>query len=860
MSETLGMIIFKNIESNEYLQEIYEGIIYNYSLKLFKMNRKIPRTFEIDDALRFADLLSKSMDNDNADKHKVWAQEIIALLFRLYPEDERVKFYIGSVLSNVCNYRGLSLRENTFRPLNSFEKTYEEYKKTLLKIPGCDDQYFFKSQRDVFDSLQKDQFSYSGPTSMGKSFVIRMFIKEQIVQGTPKNYAIVVPTKALINEVSSRIITDSRELLSDKNYRVVTAAGALSLQQQHNFILVLTPERLLYLLLERPDFKLDYLFIDEAHKISSKDSRSPFYYKIVDMLSKRENKPHFIFSSPNIPNPEVYLNLVKSDSMQNDDKMITSFSPVSQIKYIIDLVDSNVKLYNDYNRKFIDIAKLKENVTLTKIIAKIGSDDKNIVYCSSTAKAIEFARAYASILKTDDNKELHSIANEVKNEIHDDYYLAELLTKGVAYHIGYLPANIRMRIEDLFRSGDIKTIFCTSTLVEGVNLPADNLFITSYKNGLSHMNSVDFKNLVGRVGRIEFNLYGNVFLVRLNKQTETKKYIELIENDVPIQKLSVVSELTKPQKQLIVDSLSKGTIELSRHPKKQSNDNYDLMRKFALILLRDIMLENNSLVVKEFSNLLTPDIVNSIKLSFKKKTTDDDINISIDQVENLTDAIKIGLCYPNFNDRGHVDYKQLVSFLERLCSVFKWDKYEASTLGHVGKKSGKHGKLRWYAVILSQWIKGNGLSLIIKDAIQHKVDNPSSGVEIDGKVVDYDDSLLHRNVVISDTLNAIEEVILFRISNYFLRFSAEYKRFHKLSSIPNDWYEYVEYGTTNPLTIFLQRNGFSREAATYIKKHPEYIEQIDLEYKVKSSILNCQSRLVCKEATEIRYNIPELFS
>ena len=374
------------------------------------------------------------------------------------------------------------------------------------------------------------------------------------------------------------------------------------------------------------------------------------------------------------------------------------------------------------------------------------------------------------------------------------------------------------------------------------------------------MNSVDFKNLVGRVGRIEFNLYGNVFLVRLNKQTETKKYIELIENDVPIQKLSVVSELTKPQKQLIVDSLSKGTIELSRHPKKQSNDNYDLMRKFALILLRDIMLENNSLVVKEFSNLLTPDIVNSIKLSFKKKTTDDDINISIDQVENLTDAIKIGLCYPNFNDRGHVDYKQLVSFLERLCSVFKWDKYEASTLGHVGKKSGKHGKLRWYAVILSQWIKGNGLSLIIKDAIQHKVDNPSSGVEIDGKVVDYDDSLLHRNVVISDTLNAIEEVILFRISNYFLRFSAEYKRFHKLSSIPNDWYEYVEYGTTNPLTIFLQRNGFSREAATYIKKHPEYIEQIDLEYKVKSSILNCQSRLVCKEATEIRYNIPELFS
>lgn len=159
-------------------------------------------------------------------------------------------------------------------------KQYEEYKKSILRIPSQSEGYFFKSQRAVFDSLKKERFSYSGPTSMGKSFVMRVFIKEQIIKGIQSNFAIVVPTKALINEVSSRIITDLKELLSEKNYRVVTAGGAIALQQEHNFVLVLTPERLLYLLLERPDFKLDYLFIDEAHKISSKDSRSPFYYKV----------------------------------------------------------------------------------------------------------------------------------------------------------------------------------------------------------------------------------------------------------------------------------------------------------------------------------------------------------------------------------------------------------------------------------------------------------------------------------------------------------------------------------------------------------------------------------------------------
>jgi len=687
-----------------------------------------------------------------------------------------------------------------------------------------------------------------------------VFIKEQIANGEQKNFAVIVPTKALINEVSSRIITDLKELLAERDYRVVTAGGALSLQQNHNFVLVLTPERLLYLLLERPDFKLDYLFIDEAHKISSKDSRSPFYYKICDLLSKRENKPHFIFSSPNIPNPDIYLRLTGGTDDANE-RMTTSYSPVSQMKYIIDLVQREVKLHNDYSKKFIDIAKLKENVSLTQMIKAAGKQSQNIVYCSATSKAIEYALDYANSLPVrEDKPELLALSKEIKGQIHNDYYLAELLTKGVAYHIGYLPADIRLHIEELFRSGDIQTIFCTSTLIEGVNLPADNLFITSYKNGLSHMTPVEFRNLVGRVGRIEFNLYGNVFLTRIESNVEPQKYIDLIEKEIPEQRLSLVSELSTPQKKVIVDCLSKGNIELLKYPSSQSVENYALMRKFALILLKDIMSDRNSLVRKEFASLLSTEVESKIRTAFSNKTTDDDINISSDQVENLTTAIAKGLAYPALTEQGKVDYQQLVLFLEKLCDIFKWEKYEKSTLGHKSVKSGQHGKLRWYAVILAQWISGNGLSIIMQSAINYKKDHPSSGVEVDRIIVDYDDSIKHRNIVISDTLNAIEDVILFRIANYFLRFSSEYKRFHKIDVIDNDWYEYVEYGTMNPLTIFLQRNGFSREASTYVKQHLEYITLINGEYKVKDALLKCPSKAVCKEAAEIKYNIPELFT
>ena len=90
---------------------------------------------------------------------------------------------------------------------------------------------------------------------------MRMFIKDEIMHDSQKNYALIVPTKALINEVRSKVIKDLENNLENCNYRVVTAASDIVLEEEHNFILVLTPERLLYLLISKPDLQVDYLFI-----------------------------------------------------------------------------------------------------------------------------------------------------------------------------------------------------------------------------------------------------------------------------------------------------------------------------------------------------------------------------------------------------------------------------------------------------------------------------------------------------------------------------------------------------------------------------------------------------------------------
>ena len=138
-----------------------------------------------------------------------------------------------------------------------------------------------------------------------------------------KNFALIVPTKALINEVRGKVIDDLGEKANpDKiNYRVVMAASDIKVQ-------------------------IDYLFIDEAHKLSGKNSRAPFYYKVVDMLMKREHKPHFIFTSPNIPNPQVYIRMMTNIEAGDDNKLSISYSLVVQVKFLVDLKNREIQVYN----------------------------------------------------------------------------------------------------------------------------------------------------------------------------------------------------------------------------------------------------------------------------------------------------------------------------------------------------------------------------------------------------------------------------------------------------------------------------------------------------------------------------------
>lgn len=293
---TFGEHLFSRIDDNAYLQKLYHNILINYSKRLFSFDEMEEQPVNIGDALTFADVLSKSCGTNLSDIHKTRAQEMVALLYDMYPQDEQVKYYLGSVLANTGNFLGMNRLTPDFENASLLERVFMHFNMDYLSVPSDGGARFFPAQKEIYDSLSRPYFSYSAPTSMGKSFMMRAFIKQQIMEGTKKNFALLIPTKALINEVTSELIESLTTLLKETDYRIVTSSGSMALETKHNYIFVLTPERMLYILIDDPDLMIDYLFVDEAHKISSGDKRSAFYYKVINKLEERNNNAHMIVS------------------------------------------------------------------------------------------------------------------------------------------------------------------------------------------------------------------------------------------------------------------------------------------------------------------------------------------------------------------------------------------------------------------------------------------------------------------------------------------------------------------------------------------------------------------------------------
>ncbi len=153
-------------------------------------------------------------------------------------------------------------------------------------------------------------------------------------------------------------------------------------------------------------------------------------------------------------------------------------------------------------------------VNLAKHFA--GPDDVSLIYRNRPSEADKVAGELAELFDETGDEELDDFGQFLRQEVHRHYRLSSMVRRGIAFHYANIPQIVRSRIEDLAKRRKLKFVCCTSTLLQGVNLPAKNIFLENPKTGQGETGKIspgDFWNLIGRAGRLNQEFSGNVFCI-----------------------------------------------------------------------------------------------------------------------------------------------------------------------------------------------------------------------------------------------------------------------------------------------------------------------------------------------------------
>lgn len=862
----LGEYLYEHLANNEYLIKLMYDLSLQYALGLFSGTCKLTSK-QKNDLLKFADLLGKSISDQENNEQKNTALRIVAMLSKMYPNDPSVRLISNEVLTGFNNFLPRKKQGYSLVPTIDYlwNGALREYQKKKRQIPGQASLSFIGKQDIIFNSLENELNSFSAPTSMGKTFLIEKYIEFKVKNGSIGNFAITVPSRALITEVKSKFIDDLGTSLSENHYRVISHPEEYWLDYEGNFIFVMTPERLSALIYQNPGIRFSHLFIDESQKITETTSRSIFYYEIFDQIKEWNDPPKVTFAAPLVPNPGVFKQLVETG--KGDKGLQITESPVTQVKIIFDRYANKTLVYDDLSKKAIPIFSFEGSWTTPGIVLsmlnKLEDSKCNLVYYGSKKNAISDAVVVGRQLPELDDKELNELADYISRKIHPNYILVDLIRKGIAFHTGELPINVRIRIEEACREGLLKLVFCTSTLLEGVNLPTDNIFVTTLHNGKGKLSRLDFLNLIGRVGRLGHSKIGNVFLITGESEkshSNRDAYLSMIAGKLNKAKLSVTA-IKPTQAAAIKRSLEQGNVRLEE---LKEHRNYNLIRKLSLLYIKELKNNRSGVVREHLAKSINPDEEKKILQALQNRYSDmleDDINFSSDQSEKLREKISQGDigAYPDIYKGEKLNLSETKAFLLKLSEIFDWKIYESDFIKSKEDKEIQEKIMEDDAKLTLLWVSGYSLREICDFAI--KIRNPKSGdTGFLNRVSKYNDevpNITWDTITINAVMNRLQK-LQFVLGKYFLKVTQELT---KSGAAPqNDWYKFLEYGTDSDLRIWLQQSGYSRESSEYIEEHKDelVIEEFD-GWKVSKLVQYVDDIDVANETKEVMVNVPEIF-
>lgn len=378
-------------------------------------------------------------------------------------------------------------------------------------------------QHDLWKNLvDKRRVALAAPTSAGKSFVLQNYLASLFNENPNGSVVYIVPTRALIAQVSEDL-RGSLSAIDGEKPEIVTVPIDAETPLPARALYIMTQERVQLGLIAHPDFRADTVVVDEAHSIAD-GARGVLLQWVVDDLLRRKPALQIMFASPIIENLDVFGRLFGLD----DIKEFPSVEPtVSQNFLPVDIgsaTKGRITIFTcgDGSQSSREVMTLSLGQTiasrtekLVHIAARFGDGQSNIVYANGAAEAEKIAIQLADLLsEREPTDEQLALAELAKEAVHPNYVLIDCVRKGVAFHYSNIPTQLRRAIEQAASVGHIDFIVCTSTLLQGVNLPAKNVFMCAPEKGRTKpLESTDFWNLSGRAGRLRREFQGNIFLI-----------------------------------------------------------------------------------------------------------------------------------------------------------------------------------------------------------------------------------------------------------------------------------------------------------------------------------------------------------
>ena len=624
----------------------------------------------------YINLLLRAINNynDNDDKSKIALRDLVCII----SDDEKQKedpvirelLYIASQKMRVFGY---NVQNGFYREGNSVNMTASSI--SLLSDAAILQQYqskvrsnnfLDKSQQDVIDhfqSLEKRRMLVSAPTSYGKTFIMReiLFLNHKKY----RNVLLVFPTVALLRENASNMEKLNHEC--EMVYHVIKSIDS-EIDVNGRNIFVFTPERAMQLIANYADIKIDFFFYDEMYKIDEdlctdeldekedkgKNNKSAFKgnvsfldearaktFRICLYLLSRQVEDYYL-AGPNLKKKQFGYGMQAYLKNNNISVLEIEFEPTRRIQveaYGTKIIENYLGMEYLENPQPKAIST-KKNDRICDIVKYISDKEygATLLYCTTPGKANEYAKKLSSNHQgkviNDEKFEMfleHLKRNYNINNSINGWSFVSVLEKGFGMHHGQLPKYIQKEVLDLFNRGVFDLLFCTSTIVEGVNTNAKNMVVLNHTKGSASLTTFDFKNIIGRAGRYYHNFVGRYFLV--------DKELKELENNENL----ILDFITYGEKELdAIDIDNAYIIDLSSINKEKKEIRIEMQKDY---LLPENVFQKNRLIKKENQETLLRYLLND-KILFDKfydKTTYPDILLQFTKYQAINAILDIFL-------------------------------------------------------------------------------------------------------------------------------------------------------------------------------------------------------------------------